>query len=69
MTTPTSEEAPPTVPERKTNFQKMVVTEVETCCHFWAQMADQGNARKREKGVLKGEGEGGREGGGRDRYM
>ena len=43
-TTPTTEEAgqqaPP--PERKTNYQNVVVTEVESCCHFWAQLADQG---------------------------
>ena len=43
-TTPTTEEAgqsaPP--PERKTNYQTVVVTEVESCCHFWAQLADQG---------------------------
>lgn len=39
--TPTTEEqAPP--PERKTNYQNVVVTEVESCCHFWAQLADQG---------------------------
>ena len=41
-TTPSIEETPQTLPERKTNFQKVVVTEVESCCHFWAQLADQG---------------------------
>ena len=40
-TTPTTEEAAPP-PERKTNYQNVVVTEVESCCHFWAQLADQG---------------------------
>ena len=29
-------------PERKCNYQKVVVTEVVSCNHFWAQLADQG---------------------------
>ena len=41
-TTPTSEETQAPPPERKTNYQKVAVTEVESCCHFWAQLADQG---------------------------
>ena len=34
--------APP--PERKTNFQKAVVTEVMSCNSFFAQLMDQGTA-------------------------
>ena len=30
-------------PERKCNYQKVVVTEVVSCNHVWAQLANQGN--------------------------
>ena len=43
-TTPTkaSEDIPSAPPERKTNFQKVVVTEVSSCVMFWAQQVEQG---------------------------
>lgn len=40
--TPSSEDAPAQPVERKTNFQKVVVTEVTSCVTFWAQAVDQG---------------------------
>lgn len=39
--TPT-EDTPSQPVERKTNFQKVVVTEVTSCVTFWVQADDQG---------------------------
>ena len=41
-TTTTASEEPPAPAERKTNFQKVVVTEVESANHFWAQSVENG---------------------------
>lgn len=38
-TTDTDTQPPP---ERKTNYKKMVVSEVVSSCHFWAQLCEQG---------------------------
>lgn len=46
QTTPTSSADdtanPPPAPERKTNYQQYVVTEVVSCVTFWAQSVEMG---------------------------